>query len=152
MEATARKNAGVNVEQLRRSLKDQWLNYYEQNRQWIARLEVWVNCEGQRRPSSGFILATLAALEPQLGQLLPLIVDLSSNPDRIVLALGLNFSPDDALAAIAQQETLKTAKSRPDDPVRLLPAASNKLDLPASRPVNYAKIDEACRGSRDDWE
>jgi hypothetical protein len=47
-------------------------------------LGVWVNCDGQRRPSSSFILATLSVLEPELTQMLPLIVDLSSNPDRII--------------------------------------------------------------------
>jgi hypothetical protein len=67
-------------------------------------LGIWVTCEGDRRPSSSFILATLAILEPKLHEILPLIVDLSSNPDRIVLALGLNFNPDQALKEILEAE------------------------------------------------
>jgi outer membrane biosynthesis protein TonB len=92
----------MNIEQLRKTLKVRWLEYYRENRSWLKRLGVWVNCDGKRRPSSSFILATLSTLEPQLLQMLPLIVDLSSNPDRIVLALGLNFNPDDEIAAIAE--------------------------------------------------
>ncbi|HEY9626320.1 MAG TPA: DUF5331 domain-containing protein [Coleofasciculaceae cyanobacterium] len=92
----------MNIEHLRRSLKVQWLDYYRENRVWLTRLGVWVNCEGNRRPSSSFILATLSVLEPQLTQMLPLVVDLSSNPDRIVMALGLNFNPDEELTAIEQ--------------------------------------------------
>ncbi|NET48474.1 MAG: DUF5331 domain-containing protein, partial [Merismopedia sp. SIO2A8] len=68
---------------------------YCNNREWLIRLGVWVNCEGTRRPSSSFILATLTALEPQLTRLMPLMVDLNSNPDRIIVALGLNFNPDE---------------------------------------------------------
>jgi len=60
----------VNTEQLRQSLKARWLNYYEENREWLTRLGVWVDCEGERRPSSGFILATLSVLEPNLTHLL----------------------------------------------------------------------------------
>jgi hypothetical protein len=92
----------MNIEHLRRSLKAKWLGYYRENRTWLTRLGVWVNCEGNRRPSSSFILATLSVIEPQLTQMLPLVVDLSSNPDRIVMALGLNFNPDEELTAIEQ--------------------------------------------------
>jgi hypothetical protein len=73
-----------------------------------------VTCDGDRRPSSSFILATLAILEPKLHDILPLIVDLSSNPDRIVLALGLNFNPDQAIQGTPEVEA--------DKPVRMLPA------------------------------
>jgi len=92
----------MNIDHLRRSLKAQWLNYYRENRVWLTRLGVWVNCEGNRRPSSSFILATLSVLEPQLTQMLPLVVDLSSNPDRIVMALGLNFNPDEELTTMGE--------------------------------------------------
>jgi hypothetical protein len=106
----------VNIQQLRNSLKDQWLTYYRDNREWLTRVGVWVTCEGERRPSSSFILATLSVLEPQLTQLLPLIVDLSSNPDRIVIALGLNFNPDDELKVWTA--AVKSANGQ----VRLLPS------------------------------
>lgn len=107
----------MDTEHLRASLKTLWLDYYRSNRVWINRLGIWVTCEGDRRPSSSFILATLAILEPKLHEMLPLIVDLSSNPDRIVLALGLNFNPDLALKEIAEAE----------NSVKLLPSSTAAL-------------------------
>ena len=106
----------MNIEHLRRSLKALWLDYYRENRVWLTKLGVWVNCEGNRRPSSSFILGTLSVLEPQLTQMLPLVVDLSSNPDRVVMALGLNFNPDEELAAIE----LATIEQASSEEVKLL--------------------------------
>jgi hypothetical protein len=117
------------------------LEYYKENRQWLARLAVWVDCDGERRPSSGFILATLAVLEPHLSQLLPLIVDLSNNPDRIVMALGLNFNPD---------RLLENHKQDPETAVKYLPAASSSQLDPSTRGKArvYAEMDEFCQGAR----
>jgi hypothetical protein len=84
----------VNIQHLRHSLKVKWLLYYRQNRPWLVRLRIWGTYEGQRRPSSSFILATLSNLEPQLTQMFPFIIALSNDPDQIVAALGLNFNPD----------------------------------------------------------
>lgn len=114
----------MNIQQLRQSLKIQWLNYYRENRDWLTRVGVWVTCEGERRPSSSFILATLSVLEPQLTQLLPLIVDLSSNPDRIVIALGLNFNPDEELKALEA-----TAQSTVNGQVKMLPSGSRRVSF-----------------------
>jgi Family of unknown function (DUF5331) len=110
----------VDTEQLRDSLRILWLDYYRSNRSWINRLGIWVTCDGDRRPSSSFILATLAILEPKLHDILPLIVDLSSNPDRIVLALGLNFNPDRAI-----QDGTKEVEA--EKPVKMLPARAPAL-------------------------
>lgn len=106
----------MDTEQLRASLRTLWLDYYRSNRLWINRLGIWVTCDGDRRPSSSFILATLAILEPRLHDILPLIVDLSSNPDRIVLALGLNFNPDQAI----KEQTKEITEA--ENPVKMLPA------------------------------
>ncbi|NJL84739.1 MAG: DUF5331 domain-containing protein [Leptolyngbyaceae cyanobacterium SM1_1_3] len=103
----------MNTEQLRQILRQKWLDYYCENRSWLVRLGVWVTYQGQRRPSSSFILATLAILEPQLNQLLPLVVDLSSNPDRIVAALGLNFNPDEALESLPEQPKMLPEGTQP---------------------------------------
>ena len=138
----------MNTEQLRKSLKAQWLDYYRRNRNWLVKLGVWVNCEGQRRPSSSFILATLSVLEPQLIQLLPLIVDLSSNPDRIVIALGLNFNPDEVLEALEAAENSING-------VKMLPCSTEPLQFPEhynsklkqeSKSRLPAKVDESCQG------
>jgi Family of unknown function (DUF5331) len=155
----------MNIQHLRRSLKASWLNYYRENRAWLVRLGVWVDCDGQRRPSSSFILATLTTLEPQLTQLLPLIVDLSSNPDRIVLALGLNFSPDAELEAPTEVEGgpvrmltgggrafQDTQKGSLQDTQKgsLNDALNRSMATPSSRlPV---AIDEECQGVSNDNE
>lgn len=130
----------MNIPQFRQSLKIKWLNYYRDNRTWLIRLGVWVSCDGQRRPSSSFILATLSVLEPQLTHMLPLIVDLSSNPDRIVMALGLNFNPDEVVESLDRDEL-----SPADNPPKMLPSANG---LPLSRVSSRISAieDEACEG------
>ena len=139
----------VNTEQIRQAVREKWLTYYAENRQWLSRLGVWVNCDGKRRPSSGFILATLSVLEPRLNQLLPLVVDLSSNPDRIVMALGLNFNPEDYVGAIVPQNGKSNETS--NGAVKMLPAAFNEINIQASQVPGKepARMDEDCRGSRD---
>ncbi|MBD2343208.1 DUF5331 domain-containing protein [Anabaena subtropica] len=84
----------MDIQELRQSLKMKWLSYYEQNRSWLAKMRVWATYNGLRRPSSGFILATLSVLEPQFEQILGFIMELNNDPDEIVAALGLNFNPD----------------------------------------------------------
>lgn len=139
----------MNTEQIRQSVREKWLTYYAENRQWLSRLGVWVNCDGERRPSSGFILATLSVLEPRLAQLLPLVVDLSSNPDRIVMALGLNFNPEEQLDQLATQGG--TTSDPKNGSRKLLPAALHEINIQASQVLSKepARIDEDCRGSRD---
>jgi hypothetical protein len=146
----------VNTEQLRQSVRDKWLSYYEENREWLSRLGVWVNCDGQRRPSSGFILATLSVLEPNLTQLLPLVVDLSSNPDRIVIALGLNFNPEDYLIENGNPNQVvskerETVGEIGEGSVKMLPSSSStEIKLTSSKDVAKvrARQDESCQGSR----
>lgn len=112
----------VNIVQLRQSLKEKWLGYYCQNREWLVQLSIWVTCDGKHRPSSSFILATLTALEPQLTRLMPLLSGLNSSPDRIVSALGLNFNPDD-LAEQWLQEQQEASQTV------LLPSGAGNLDV-----------------------
>ncbi len=100
----------MNIQQLRESLKMKWLNYYFENRPWLVKMQIWGTYDGQRRPSSGFLLATLSVLEPQLDEIFPLIVDLNSNPDHIVAALGLNFNPDRHLDLIKSENSIVTTE------------------------------------------
>ncbi len=130
----------MNIEHLRQSLRKKWLDYYQENRSWLTRLGVWVNCEGQRRPSSSFILSALSILEPDLTTLLPLVVDLNSNPDRIVIALGLNFNPDETLDPPAKVEAAI-------EDVKLLPAGDKPHPI-ATRITT--RRDEDCQGSGRD--
>lgn len=127
----------VNSEILRKSVKAKWLAYYRENRHWINRLQVWATYEGQRRPTSSFILAVVSTLDPQLTKILPLIVDLNSNPDRIVASLGLNFNPEKELQAIAERKA-----ATPE--FKMLPPGNLPIEHPTSR--NAAKVDEFCEG------
>lgn len=133
----------MNSKQLRRSLKIKWLTYYRDNREWIDKLGIWVTSNGQRRPSSGFILGALATLEPDLTNLLPLVVDLSSNPDRIIAALGLDISPVKELAALEQAHKMLPGSAQSE--VSL--ASSEALTIDAPPPPSPAHDDEACSGA-----
>lgn len=123
----------MNIQQLRQSLKMKWLGYYQQNRPWLVKMRVWGNYNGLRRPSSGFILATLSVLEPEFDQMLAFMMDLNNNPDAIVTALGLNFNPDEELrltnlndaAAINQSQSEFSEKQCLEEkPVRSLVVAA----------------------------
>lgn len=90
----------MNIKQLRESLKIKWVKYYHQNRSWLEKMRIWGTYDGYRRPSSGFMLATLSVLEPKLDEIFPFILELNNNPDEIIAALGLNFNPEDQLHLI----------------------------------------------------
>lgn len=134
----------MNSKQLRQSLKAKWLAYYRDNREWIDRLGLWVTVDGQRRPASGFILGVLSTLEPNLTQLLPLVVDLSSNPDRIVAALGLNISPDKALTELAQAQRMLPSPTAAVAELTVAAAA------PAAEAIPAPWQDEDCCGAHGD--
>ncbi|WP_392531013.1 DUF5331 domain-containing protein [Nostoc sp. C117] len=102
----------MNIQQLRQSLKQKWLIYYEQNSSWLVKIRIWATYDGLRRPSSGFILATLSVLEPQFDEILSFMMDLSNNPDKIVAALGLNFNPDEELRLIKSENQVESDSSQ----------------------------------------
>ncbi|MBD2110710.1 MULTISPECIES: DUF5331 domain-containing protein [Cyanophyceae] len=133
----------MNSKQLRRSLKIKWLTYYRDNREWIDKLGIWVTSNGQRRPSSGFILGALATLEPDLTNLLPLVVDLSSNPDRIISALGLDISPVKELAALEKAHKMLPGSAQ----AKVSLASAELLTIDAPPPLSPAYDDEACSGA-----
>ncbi|BAY81776.1 hypothetical protein NIES267_12530 [Calothrix parasitica NIES-267] len=87
----------MNIQQLRESLKIKWVKYYHQNRSWLEKMRIWGTYDDYRRPSSGFILATVSVLEPKLDEIFPFILELNNNPDEIINALGLNFNPEEHL-------------------------------------------------------
>lgn len=136
----------MNSKQLRRSLKIKWLTYYRDNREWIDKLGIWVTSEGQRRPSSGFILGALATLEPDLTNLLPLVVDLSSNPDRIIAALGLDISPVNELAALEAEHKLLPSSAQSEVSLAS-PESKTPITIDAPPPRSPAYDDEACSGA-----
>jgi Family of unknown function (DUF5331) len=107
----------MNIQQLRQSLKQNWLIYYKQNISWLVKMRIWGTYDGLRRPLSGFILATLSVLEPQFDEILAFMLDLNNDPDKIVAALGLNFNPDEELRLIQSEHSMATSQveSEPSD-------------------------------------
>ena len=139
----------MNIQHLRHSLKIKWLLYYRQNRQWLVKLRIWGTYDGQRRPSSSFILATLSTSEPQLTQMLPFIVDLSNNPDQIVAALGLNFNPDAELKSMTETNGVAQTNANGNGlSIQVLPNVADKVSLlPSSQASNLPTwVDESCNG------
>ncbi len=132
---------------LRHSLKVKWLTYYRDNRDWLVKLSIWVSDEGERRPSASFILATACTLEPRLPQLMPIVVDLTSNPDRVIKALGLHFSPDEELERAIASGLISPKKgtdngASPTQEVKLLPASTTqKMATKHSAPTNTTAQD-----------
>ena len=101
----------MNVQQLCHALKVKWLLYYRQNRPWLTKLRIWGTFAGKRRPSSSFILATAINLEPQLLEILPFIVSLSSNPDQVIVALGLDFNPEEEMKSLTEATPVVAANT-----------------------------------------
>ncbi|MFN6572536.1 DUF5331 domain-containing protein [Dendronalium sp. ChiSLP03b] len=126
----------MDIQQLRQSLKLKWLSYYEQNRTWLVKMRVWGTYDGLRRPSSGFILATLSVLEAQFDEILGFILELNNNPDRIIAALGLNFNPDEELRSIKLEHSLTAdqvqSESLQEEPCedKLVPLVVTKYQSP----------------------
>ncbi|MGB3492562.1 MAG: DUF5331 domain-containing protein [Elainellaceae cyanobacterium] len=135
----------MNTEQFRQSLKLKWLKYYRDNQSWLEQLGVWVSYEGQRRPSSSFILATVSVLEPRLCQMMPIVVGLSSNPDRVVKAMGLNFSPVEELKKAIASGLL----SAQAEEVKRLPAGRKAVNPAMSPAVDVEHSTEAAPTAAD---
>ncbi|BAZ09756.1 hypothetical protein NIES4071_15660 [Calothrix sp. NIES-4071] len=115
----------MNIQELRQSLKQKWLYYYQQNRHWLEKMQIWAVFDGERRPLSSFVLATVSVLEPNLVDILPLLVDLNTNPDDMIAALGLNFNPDNELKRLdnlnkPEQKTEETSYKHPENKPELV--------------------------------
>ena len=108
----------MNIQQLRESLRIKWVKYYHQNRSWLEKMRIWGTYDNYRRPSSGFILATLSVLEPKLDEIFPFILELNNNPDEIIAALGLNFNPEEHLHLLKDLDKPVNNHQAKDNPVR----------------------------------
>ena len=85
-------------EELKPTLKDKWLNYYEANRLWLKELPNYYNApEKGSRPTSELILGVITTLEPRLKELLFNFLLVSKDINKIVDVLGLNFDPEKEL-------------------------------------------------------
>lgn len=93
-------------EELKTSVKDKWLDYYETNRDWLDGLEVWEN----NIPNSSLILGVVAALEPKIKDFLIPFKELNKYPDQLIKVLELGFDPEKELEIRAKQRKEKTAE------------------------------------------
>ena len=99
-------------------------------------MQVWGTFNGRRRPYSGFILATITALEPKLHHILPLILDLNNNPDDIVAALGLNFNPEEQLHLVKIDNSTNPTTVKPiEDQTIPKPSDQSKALPPVTTPI-----------------
>jgi Family of unknown function (DUF5331) len=143
----------MDIQHLRQALKIKWLSYYEQNRSWVVKMRIWKDYDGIRRPSSGYILATLSTLEPELKKILPFILDLNNDPDQIITALCLHFNPEQELNLLksqhspARNEIVSTSPahiSLKDSPVNkerkqvLLKMTTGVSVIAVATPINYS--------------
>jgi hypothetical protein len=111
-------------------------------------MAIWTESElGHRRPLSSFLLATATVLEPRVTELMPLLVDLSSDPDRVIEALGLDFDPDRELELAAKA----AARERRNRPAILLPA-SDPAPIEFAQPPIEQLEETDCNGRTRDAE
>jgi len=138
----------MNIQQLRESLKMKWLSYYQQNRLWLVKMRIWGTYDDLRRPSSGFMLATLSVLEPQFDQILAFILELNNNPDQIITALGLNFNPDEELDSIIGEDSIAADQFTSDfleeihDQVQPVPLVTDSPEVISSSPTRILNSEQ----------
>lgn len=123
----------MNIQELRQSLKQKWLCYYQQNCHWLEKMQIWAVFDGERRPLSSFVLATVSVLEPNLVDMMPLLADLNTNPDDMIAALGLNFNPENELkqldnlnkrAQVTEETSYKHSENQPERVIHITPSNS----------------------------
>ncbi|MBD2666890.1 hypothetical protein B6N60_01730 [Richelia sinica FACHB-800] len=131
----------MDIQQLRPRLKMQWLSYYEENRSWLAKMRVWHTYEGVRRPSSGYILATLSVLENQFDDILAFILELNNNPDEIVAALGLNFNPEEELHLLSSQDCVLENQIQGQNQSQIISSFNNSYEQQEEQPNIVGNIE-----------
>ncbi|MEL6763845.1 MAG: DUF5331 domain-containing protein, partial [Cyanobacteria bacterium J06607_6] len=98
------------------------------------------------RRCSWSVIQTLSLLEPKLSQMMPLVVNLNTDPDRILIALGLNFDPAHELKRLSNAQQRLPSSSRPE----LAQGAPSGISVQApaipSKPI--VQKDEECTGIR----
>ena len=89
-------------EQFKAELKDKWLDYYQENRDWLNK----INGHGYSVTNAWFILGIITALESksELKELLQYFLLVTNDCDSIIKALGLDFDPERELEERSQQQ------------------------------------------------
>lgn len=87
----------IKFEDLKQELKDQWLNYYESNEDWIcSKLAMWQKTSAdsdEKRPNSGFLLGFALTVEPRIKKMLTPLFRMDPSGENIISILGLNCDP-----------------------------------------------------------
>lgn len=101
-------------EELKVSLKDKWLDYYQANYSWLKLLMEEGGCHTDTnsgsRPNSLLILGAVSVLEPSLRDMLPAFCSLDTNEDKLVEVLELDFDPEQEI-----EKRTKEAANFPKD-------------------------------------
>jgi hypothetical protein len=95
----------IDFEELESSLKTKWLDYYESNQSWISKYASRNFCHGSLSKTARYELildsplrlAVISILEPKVKDWLEFLCETESDPDKIIVALGLNFNPEEIL-------------------------------------------------------
>ena len=116
-------------EQFKAELKDKWLDYYQENRNWLQALmtrsgnwkqkihsyedeeleQLEYNDYSPRRPNDCFIFGVISSLEPQLSRLFNFIAPNDSL--ELIKQLGLDFDPEIELKKRSRQQSQQQEKS-----------------------------------------
>lgn len=84
-------------EQIKPSIKTKWLDYYENNQEWMKLLmdsgEYVETPDGGRRPQGSVVIGAVSSMEPRLAEILYHFFLVHANFDTVVDVVGLNFDP-----------------------------------------------------------
>ena len=121
-------------EQFKAELKNKWLDYYQANRSWLQHcmnedsgwydsvdyneeelesFEVDEDYE-PRRPECYFILGVMSVLEPSVRSLLAFAASLTTDSEKLVKALGLDFDPELEFKKRSQQQQTSNQTTETD--------------------------------------
>jgi len=87
--------------EVKKDLKEKWLDYWEINREWIILFCNYSSNRWRKTPDEGkrpmpeIILGIICGLEPNFAEnFMEVFISLNKDSDALIRALGLNFDPD----------------------------------------------------------
>jgi hypothetical protein len=86
-----------NFEAIKATLKDKWLDYYQDNQSWIMIIKCWQSYPYAKRPNSKVILGSILVLEPAIKPYLLPMLQIDKTGEDVIASLGLNFDPRDEI-------------------------------------------------------
>lgn len=99
---------------LTKIIRDKWLEYCKSNLVWLEELQqlkkngistlISETSDGVVRPQSSILLGILIGIYPESSAIINVCFQLNPDPNKIIVALGLNFDPLKELEKLAEQE------------------------------------------------